>query len=270
LRRRPLCLLISLVVVSICVGVSRVAAATSAYGVAPTKSCLSKKGATFGAGFEAGLSGLSSAQRQKALAGVVGAGSPAFLYLVLGSSPGEAATIRARIEKALPRTPTAANSRSGTKGNAAWVIESSGGKRPSAKLQALVVGCLRTGTVPKGEPLLTRTAFLACMGAAGGTPDDATGLNLLWPQIPADIRASMVAEFVPGLKSQVGIEAFVLFGSDQAASVALLGRLQALLPYAGETTGHGRGVAWLTLPEGRDVTAAEAADGRRIFLSCVS
>jgi hypothetical protein len=72
MRRRPLCLLIALVAVSICVGVSRVAAATSAYGVAPTKLCLSKKGATFGAGFEAGLVGLPTAQRQKALAGVVG------------------------------------------------------------------------------------------------------------------------------------------------------------------------------------------------------
>jgi hypothetical protein len=107
------------------------------------------------------------------------------------------------------------------------------------------------------------------MGQAGGT-EDSLGVKLLWPQIPADIKASMVPEFVPGLKSQAGVEAFALFGSDQDASIALLGRLQALLPYAGETTGQGRGAAWLTFPEGRNVTAAQAADGRRIFLSCVT
>jgi hypothetical protein len=241
----------------------------AAFAIAPTRSCLVKKGAVFGSAADPAIAALPAAQRRQVLAGLLPPGT-ATLVLVVGKSNADAVALRNKIAAHMEFKPTDTNSRSGQNGNAAWFIESSGGRPPLA-LMTTVRGCLKAGASPT-LPLLTRAAVSDCVGAHSGDVVDARTRHVLFPTIPASLSPYLLTTIVPGddSGSSQGIVGFVLFGHTLQQSVTLRDRLVAALAGhpKGTTTGQGRGAAWLTVPTGRASTK-QVTTARRIFADCL-
>src|SRR5262245_63232292 len=98
------------------------------YSLTATKGCLAKKGAQFQSSSTGAQANLPPAQRSESAVGTLPVGNePLFLYLAIARKPSESVAIRNALRKSIVPNPTAGNSWSGEKANAAWIVASLGG-----------------------------------------------------------------------------------------------------------------------------------------------
>ena len=260
-----------------------VAARPGTFGVAQTKACLMRRGASFQAPGTA--NGLTAAQQSETLVGTLPAGgAPAFLYLAIGRDAADAIAIRSRLLKQIVPVPSAANSRSASEANAAWVIVSLAGARPPAALESLVASCLVTGAAPTGvapSPARYVPATISlCLQANGrATAIPASDLRstrvsgaLFGRSVPAAILPRLLVVYTSTTPATTdGIGLLILFGRSRADALRLRSRLLSslhLAAHAGTWLGAKRNVAWYGF-HSRHTTAAGAAEGRQTLLSCL-
>jgi hypothetical protein len=254
-----------------CVVAVSAPARQAAFGVAETRACLTRHGAVFGSAVEPAIAALPAAQRRKVLAGVLPPGTTN-LVLVIGISAADAVALRQRLAAKAEFRPTAANSRSGQSGNAAWFVESLGG-RPSLASSTLVKNCLRTGSTPMAPPPLTLAAASSCLGTHSADVLSRRARSQIFPPIPATIEPYLLVALVPGDNSGTGqgVFGFILVGGTLRESLTLRAELVKALAghLAGEVTGQGRAAAWLTVPT-RRASSRQVATARRVFNDCVA
>ena len=168
-------LALALVVVVAGAAAATVGARSSAFGLAPTKACLAKEGATFQT-YPQPLPGLTAGEQSETMIGTLPAGgAPVFFYLVIGRNSTQAQAILKKLRNSMAQAPTKANSTSGTSQNAAWTMISILGAPPAAAVRSALTGCLKTGTAPSGFPpspaRYTRATVSSCLAGNGQTAD---------------------------------------------------------------------------------------------------
>jgi len=243
---------------------------STAFGITQTRACLTHKGAVFGAAADPAIAALPAAERRKVIAGVLPPGT-INLVLVVGGNAADALALRRKLAARVEFKPTVANSRSDQVGNAAWFLESLGG-RPSLASMTTVRNCLRSGAAPTPPPL-TLAAVSSCVNVHSGDVLDARTRAVLFPAIPRKLDPYLVTVIVPGDNSgsSQGIFGFVLVGGTLRQSLAFRTELVTALAghLAGRVTGQGRGAAWLTVPT-RRASSDQISAARRVFNDCVS
>jgi hypothetical protein len=262
--------------VTLTVTAGSASARIAGYGPAPSRACLAARGAFINALGDPATATLTAAERRNVVSAVVspkGASSPLFLYLAFGRDAASARSLVARVGRHLLAPPTAANSVSGSKLNAAWLIESSVGAHPPASATSLVTGCLRAGSLADGAPPLTLRSVTDCMTAHDGAPLDRKTRSRLLPPLPPTIVSHLAAAIVPGdnTGSGQGVFAFVLIGRDRRDSAALRDKLAALLRETRpvQSSGFAHNAAWLTTPTPH-ATRTQLKNAQRIFEGCLA
>jgi hypothetical protein len=257
-------------VIVLCTAVTAALATPSGFSLAATRTCLMHQGAVFGSAVDPAVTALPAADRRRVLAGVLPPGTTN-LILVAGNNSTDAVALRNHLAAKLEFKPTASNSRSAQVGNAAWFVESLGG-RPSVAVMGAVRACLKTGPASPPGPI-TLSALSGCFGAHGAYVLSRRDRNMLFPAIPAKLDPYLLIANVPGDNSgsSQGIFGFVLVGKTLRQSLALRAELVTALSgrLAGHTSGQTRGTAWLTIPTGRASTTQINA-ARRVFNDCLA
>ena len=262
-------------------GAYSASAAPFTYNLAATKACLSKKGAQFQSASTGAQAKLRPAQRSESAVGTLPAGNePLFLYLAIARKPADAVAIRNALKKSIVPNPTAANSWSGEKANAAWTVVSLGGAPPPAAAHKLLLSCLTKGR-PSGTPATyDKDEVALCMQAEGraailSAKDVASTSNLL-------LGRTIPSRFVPHLlfgftstsaSAKDGLRLFALFGKTHADALSLRTRLDRALGglVLGPRTiwaGSKKNVAWAA-QRINGTTRAGIASGKQTLLSCL-
>src|SRR6185503_4262963 len=123
-------LALAVVVVVAGAAATTVGARSSAFGLAPTKACLARKGAAFQQ-YPQPLPGLTAGEQSETMIGTLPAGgAPVFFYLVIGRNATQAQATLKTLRNAMAQAPTKANSSSGTSQTAAWTMISILGAPP--------------------------------------------------------------------------------------------------------------------------------------------
>ncbi|HEX3454215.1 MAG TPA: hypothetical protein VHS03_06290 [Gaiellaceae bacterium] len=260
-------------------------AAPTTYGVAGTKACLAKKGVQLQSGSTGSLGGLTAAQKSESLIGTLPVGSaPNILYLAIGHDAPGAVALRAVLKKGIVPNPTAGNSWSGQKSNAAWIVVSLGGAPPPAAAHTLVLSCLTRGTTPPtGKPTsparYSRDQVALCLGATNkasvlSAQDIASVGSLVLGKIPPRFVPHLIFAYTstqPNTKDGFGI--LMLFGSSHADALALRAQLNSAL--GGKLLGPSalwldskKNVAWASFRI-HGTTTQGIASGKRLVLGCL-
>jgi hypothetical protein len=258
--------------------------APAAYGVAGTKACLAGKGVQFQSASTGSLAGLTAAQKSESLIGTLPVGSsPNMLYLAIGHDAAGAVALRAVLKKGIVPNPTAGNSWSGQKSNAAWIVVSLGGAPPPAAAHALVLSCLTRGTPPTGKATsparYSGDQVALCLGATNkagvlSAKDIASVGSLILGKIPSRFVPHLIFAYTsthPNTKDGFGI--LMLFGSSHAGALALRAQLNSAL--GGKLLGPSalwldskKNVAWASFRT-HGTTAQGIASGKRLVLGCL-
>jgi hypothetical protein len=272
------------VVAVVLTGVGSASARPVTYSLAATKACLVKKGVQLQSGYTGNLATLTPAQRSESLIGTLPTGNaPTFLYLAIGRSSADALAPRGVLKTDILPNPTAANSWTGAKANAAWIVVSLGGSPPGPAAHTLLLSCLTEGAPPTGKPpqvaSYSRDQVALCMAANGrasvlsGKGIAATSKLLLGRTIPPRLVPHLLLAFTStSAQAKDGLRLFVLFGKTRAEALALRSQLDVALGrklLASSVWNDSRkNVAWAA-QRISGTTKAGIASGKRTLLSCL-
>jgi hypothetical protein len=248
------------------------------YSLTASKSCLTKKGATFEPTTPgAPRYGLTTAQDSETLVSTLPNGStPAFLYLAIAPTGAQAQAILNVVRKSMTPNPTSSNSWSGTQGNAAWTVLTLSTK-PSASVHALVLSCLIPGAAPTGAApspqAYSMTDVSTCLAARGeGTMPGSVLAKASAYTFGHPLPASLVPHVLFAVTATTpngadGLGVLLLFGAN---ATALRTQLEQALHLAtpGLWEGAKKNAAWYAygLPH---ATAKGIAAGKAAVLACL-
>ena len=267
-------------------GVAEVSARPASYGVDATRSCLVKRGAELQTPAVGGaVDRLSPGQRAETLVGTLPAGNvPAFLYLVVGRNAADALALRKVLARSAVPNPTAANSWSGVKQNAAWVVVSVTGSAPSSAVHAVVLACLTSGAPPTGAAPPPPTHYARgtvsqCLETGGhatvvtGAELKVTAKRIFGAAIPADLAPNVLLAYTStGSSLADGLGLFLVFGKTPAQAIQLRQQLEGALGLrAGATSWSDarKNLAWYAFHV-RGTTAAGVTAGKKTLLGCLA
>jgi hypothetical protein len=252
---------------------------SSAYGVAPTRACLHKQGATFNA-ITPGVvhSGLTAAQQAELSTGTLpGSGAPVFFFLVVGRDGKDAAAV---LKVLRPDFPIGTRW-SGTKQNAAWALISITGPVPE-KVKTTFLSCLRVGAPPTGvapSPATYTTAAVgACLAAlSNGAVVRPADLKHYVPLVfagksvpPRVLPHTLLVYTATNPSSRDGIGIFLVFGRNGSEAIGLRGALEHAI-HLGRTATRGRkkNAAWVAFRL-KPTTDAGRTAGLKALATCLN
>ena len=276
-------LALAVVVVVAGAAATTVGARSSAFGPAPTKACLAKKGATFQQHPQP-LPGLTAGEQSETMIGTLPAGgAPVFFYLVIGRDSTQAQSVLKKLRNSMAQAPTKANSSSGTSQNAAWTMISILGAPPAAPVRSALTGCLKTGTAPTGVPpspaRYTRATVSSCLAGNGQTADIVTAPQealmsrvMFRYTLPTTLRPpTLIAITHTHTDTRDGLVMLVVFGSSPPNAAQLRERVRAALHVTTGSwawSGAKKNVAWYAFRD-RVATTAGIAASKRLLSGCL-
>lgn len=265
------------------VAAESVNARSTSFGLAATKTCLTRKGLTPTSN-PSYPPAMTRAQESETVLGTLPAGaSPAFLFLVIGRNANDAAAIRTKLRSTMIPPPTSANSWSSARDNAAWTLVMLSGSTPPASVRSVLTSCLTTGTPPTGKaPALaakyTRSGLTLCLeqhGAAVSVGTLLQGLSrkLFGYSISSKLLPyAMLVETSTSPNTVDGLGIFVLVGSSGPNAIRLRTTLEHEMHLSSSNAvwrGSRKNVAW-TASRHNGTTAAGIASGKKLLLGCAA
>jgi hypothetical protein len=274
---------LALVVVAAGTAATTVGARSSAFGLAPTKACLAKKGATFQT-YPQPLPGLTAGEQSETMIGTLPAGgAPVFFYLVIGRNATQAQAILEKLRNSMAQAPTKANSSSGASQNAAWTMISILGAPPTAAVRTALTGCLKTGTAPTGAPTsparYVRGTVGACLAGNGQSADVVTDSQeafvakflFKYPLLVPLRPHTLIAITHTNANAKDGLTLILVFGSSPSNAADLRAKVRAALHLKSGLTawsGSKKNVAWDGF---REINASPTgfAHAKRLLSGCL-